>query len=134
LVWENIICYTEIQKGNIMEVHYPSIQINIHAPYVSEDVNNLLSDDALRFVSYICDKFEARRQALLDERKAKAILYDAGACPVFPRETMDSIRNNRDWKCAPPPLDILDRRVEITGPVDRKMVINGLNSEFLYLF
>ncbi len=114
-----------------MEVRYPSIQINVHAPISSENVKDLLSDDALRFVSHICDKFESRRQALLNERKAKAILYDSGACPVFPRETAELVRSNPDWKCAAPPQDILDRRVEITGPVDRKMVINGLNSEFL---
>mmetsp|Transcript_14607 Transcript_14607/g.20873 ORF Transcript_14607/g.20873 Transcript_14607/m.20873 type:complete len:553 (+) Transcript_14607:118-1776(+) len=111
-----------------MDVGYPSIRININAPVHLDKLDELLSTDALRFVSYICDKFEERRQSLLATRKAKAVLYDSGACPVFPHETVESVRNNPNWKCAPPPMDILDRRVEITGPVDRKMVINGLNS------
>ena len=110
-----------------MEVHSSSIRINIHAP-ICPAAAEMLTPDALRFVSYICDKYEDRRQALLVTRKAKAVLYDSGATPTFPRETADSVRNNPNWKCASPPADILDRRVEITGPVDRKMVINGLNS------
>lgn len=110
-----------------MEVRSPSIRINVHAP-MCPSAAEMLTPDALRFVAFICDKFEDRRQALLATRKAKAIMYDSGVTPIFPRETEDSVRNNPKWKCAPPPGDILDRRVEITGPVDRKMVINGLNS------
>jgi len=53
--------------------------------------------------------------------------YDGGALPRYPSETRH-VREDASWRCAPPPEDIKDRRVEITGPVDRKMVINGLNS------
>ena len=53
--------------------------------------------------------------------------FDAGALPNFLPETAD-IRADRTWRCAPPAPGLRDRRVEITGPVDRKMVINALNS------
>jgi malate synthase len=82
--------------------------------------------DHFRFLGYLGQTFEARRQALLDARRVRANAIDGGHFPIF-REDTKAIREG-DWKVAPPPSDILDRRVEITGPVDRKMVINGLNS------
>ena len=59
-------------------------------------------------------------------RKARGLEFDSGILPNFPEPIWD--RDDVNWKCAKPPSDLLDRRVEITGPVDRKMVINGLNS------
>lgn len=85
----------------------------------------LLTPDCLRFVGTLCAKFEGRRQALLDSRKTRAAAYDAGEQPSF---VADHPSKSTDWMCAPVPEDVADRRVEITGPVDRKMVINGLNS------
>ena len=64
---------------------------------------------------------------LLDIRTTKQMSFDGGALPVYPVETA-KIRSNPNWKTVPPPAELQDRRVEITGPVDRKMVINGLNS------
>lgn len=79
-------------------------------------------------MGFLCATFDDRRRALLKEREAVATEYDGGALPSYPVETRESVRENNTWMCAPPPADISDRRVEITGPVDRKMVINGLNS------
>jgi malate synthase len=79
-----------------------------------------------RFLGYLAQTFEAPRQALLAARRVRADAIDGGCFPTF-REETKAVREGH-WKVAPPPNDILDRRVEITGPVDRKMVINGLNS------
>jgi len=71
-------------------------------------------------------KFGSERLRLLDARKERQMRLDAGEKPDFLKETA-SIRAG-DWKVAPLPKDLADRRIEITGPVDRKMVINALNS------
>ncbi|MDN5480699.1 MAG: malate synthase A, partial [Chryseobacterium sp.] len=71
-------------------------------------------------------KFNAKRLALLEERKKIQQFFDLGNLPQFFPET-EEIRNG-SWICASLPADLLDRRVEITGPVDRKMIINALNS------
>eukprot|EP00538_Stauroneis_constricta_P000722 CAMPEP_0119554602 /NCGR_PEP_ID=MMETSP1352-20130426/7045_1 /TAXON_ID=265584 /ORGANISM="Stauroneis constricta, Strain CCMP1120" /LENGTH=536 /DNA_ID=CAMNT_0007601217 /DNA_START=142 /DNA_END=1749 /DNA_ORIENTATION=+ len=92
---------------------------------VDESTKSILTDDALRFVGLLCAKFESTRQLLLQRRKAKAKEIDAG---IFPTFLESDASKDTSWKCAAPPADLLDRRVEITGPVDRKMVINGLNS------
>lgn len=107
-----------------MDIVSGSIEVKVVAP-LSSAANEILTPDALRFVGFLCHKFEYRRQAILDARKQRSIAFDAGESPHFIKnhEQQDS-----DWKCAPIPPDIQDRRVEITGPVDRKMVINGLNS------
>ena len=86
----------------------------------------LLSPEAHAFLSKLAAKFESRRQELLARRRAVQQKLDAGWLPDFLPETA-SIRQS-DWKVAPIPNDLLDRRVEITGPVDRKMIINALNS------
>ncbi len=87
---------------------------------------DILTPPALAFVADLHRRFDARRKELLAARKAQQARYDAGALPDFLEETR-AIRDG-DWKVAPIPADLLDRRVEITGPVDRKMVINALNS------
>jgi malate synthase len=74
----------------------------------------------------LATKFEARRRELLARRAVRQRAIDAGAMPGFLPETAE-IRSS-EWKVAPIPHDLLDRRVEITGPVERKMVINALNS------
>src|SRR5262245_9032769 len=68
---------------------------------------------------------QPRAQALLDARKERHQRFVAGVLPDFPPETA-AIRDAA-WTVAPPPTDLLDRRVEITGPAERKMVINALN-------
>ncbi|HEX6547811.1 MAG TPA: malate synthase A [Candidatus Dormibacteraeota bacterium] len=86
----------------------------------------ILSRDALDFVVRLHHKFNARREELLDERRRRQERLDAGEVPDFLSETRQ-VRES-SWKTAPPPPDLLDRRVEITGPVERKMMINALNS------
>jgi len=86
----------------------------------------VLGSAAIAFLSALARRFEATRQALLDRRRQRQQELDAGRLPDFLAETRD-IRE-REWTVAPIHPDLLDRRVEITGPVDRKMVINALNS------
>ena len=85
----------------------------------------ILTHDALAFVARLHRQFEPRRQALLAARAARQKEFDAGKLPDFLAETR-AIRESQ-WQVAPQPQDMLDRRVEITGPTDRKMVINALN-------
>ncbi|HEY0139918.1 MAG TPA: malate synthase A [Thermoanaerobaculia bacterium] len=86
----------------------------------------VLSDDALEFVALLHREFNARRLELLQQREERKTRLDAGELPDFLPETKE-IRES-DWTVAPIPADLQDRRVEITGPVDRKMIINALNS------
>ncbi len=86
----------------------------------------ILSAAALGFIAKLHRAFETRRQDLLGRRASRQAEFDAGKLPDFHPETQ-SIRES-EWRIAPQPADMLDRRVEITGPTDRKMVINALNS------
>jgi malate synthase len=92
---------------------------------ISKEFAQILSPEALGFVAKLHRKFESRRQELLARRAQRQKEFDAGAKPDFLAETK-KIRES-DWVVAPQPKDLLDRRVEITGPTDRKMVINALN-------
>ena len=92
---------------------------------VPPECEAILSDDALLFVAGLHKEFNARRLALLAARDARKAKLDAGELPDFLEETRE-IRDG-DWTVAPIPHDLRDRRVEITGPVDRKMIINALN-------
>ncbi|MFN7016988.1 MAG: malate synthase A [Fimbriimonadales bacterium] len=93
---------------------------------VSQAYAQILTPDALRFVAELTRAFNPRRKELLRLREERQARLNAGENPDFLPETAH-IRAS-DWKVAPPPPDLLDRRVEITGPVDRKMIINALNS------
>ena len=86
----------------------------------------LLDTDALAFLTDLHDRFDARRLDLLAARRDRQAAFDAGALPDFRGETR-SIRES-EWRVAKLPAALRDRRVEITGPVDPKMVINALNS------
>jgi malate synthase len=85
----------------------------------------MLTPGAIAFVAGLERKFSAERRRLLDRRTEIQHRLDGGWKPDFPTETK-AIRD-ADWRVAPIPRDIQDRRTEITGPVDRKMVINALN-------
>src|SRR5579871_5692722 len=102
-----------------------SEELQITAP-VSAAYAEILTPEAVHFVASLAAKFEGRRQELLTRRHERQGEIDAGHFPDFLTETTD-IRTS-EWKVAPIPRDLTDRRVEITGPVDRKMVINALNS------
>jgi malate synthase len=86
----------------------------------------LLTPPALAFLSKLHREFEARRRELLAQRQERARRIDAGERLDFPAQSADLRR--APWKIAPQPADLACRRVEITGPTDRKMVINALNS------
>src|SRR5271165_6490801 len=88
--------------------------------------NSILTPEARAFLLKLANRFEARRQELLARRRTVQREINNGKFPNFLRETA-KIRES-EWKVAPIPKDLLDRRVEITGPVDRKMIINALNS------
>ncbi len=85
----------------------------------------ILTPEALAFIASLARTFEGRRQELLAQRVARQAELDAGKMPDFLPETRH-VREG-DWTVAPVPADLQDRRVEITGPVDRKMIINALN-------
>jgi malate synthase len=85
----------------------------------------VLTDAAVEFLKKLSSTFEGRRQELLAMRRERQARIDAGQLPDFLPETAN-IRA-ADWKVASIPQDLMDRRVEITGPVDRKMIINALN-------
>ncbi|HCE1741190.1 TPA: malate synthase A [Vibrio parahaemolyticus] len=82
--------------------------------------------EAQTFLSLLCEKFAGRVEELLEAREEKQALIDAGELPDFLPDTQD-IREG-SWKILGIPQDLQDRRVEITGPTDRKMVINALNA------
>jgi len=87
----------------------------------------ILTPDALKFLATLHRYFEPTRRALLQRRQLEQARLDAGGLPNFHSETK-WIRENLAWQAASPAPGLRDRRVEITGPVDRKMVINALNS------
>src|SRR5688572_24605094 len=86
----------------------------------------ILTPEVVAFVGDLVERFSERRSTLLAKRSERQKRIDAGEFPDFLPQTK-SIRE-ADWKVAPIPAALQDRRVEITGPVDRKMVINALNS------
>src|SRR5450631_2650244 len=87
---------------------------------------SILTEEARAFLLKLAARFEPRRQELLARRRTVQQEIDNGKLPDFLPETA-GIRQG-DWKVAAIPKDLRDRRVEITGPVDRKMIINALNS------
>ncbi|MDQ5862858.1 MAG: malate synthase A [Actinomycetota bacterium] len=89
--------------------------------------DEVLTPDALEFVAKLHRATAERRQELLQARRTRRAEIAGGQDPRFLRETED-IRNDPSWRVAPPAPGLEDRRVEITGPVDKKMTINALNS------
>src|SRR5205085_8389829 len=87
----------------------------------------ILTPEALAFVARLQRELAPTREALLARRGERQREIDAGATPDFLAETKQ-VREDPSWRVAPAPKDLQDRRVEITGPVERKMMINALNS------
>ncbi|KAM3514930.1 hypothetical protein MY11210_001408 [Beauveria gryllotalpidicola] len=93
----------------------------------------ILTPQALTFLALLHRSFNSTRKNLLESRKVRQAELDRGVLPDFLPETRH-IRENATWKGAPPAPGLVDRRVEITGPPDRKMVVNALNSDvFTYM-
>ncbi|MCO5213367.1 MAG: malate synthase A [Caldilinea sp.] len=103
----------------------PPAGVEIVGPVIPA-VAEVLTPDALGFVADLHRRFNERRVALLKARKERQKRFDAGEIPGFLPETA-AIRSS-EWYVAPAPADLNDRRVEITGPTERKMMINALNS------
>ncbi|MDP9346968.1 MAG: malate synthase A [Actinomycetota bacterium] len=100
-----------------------SVDVTTPAPDTAQDV---LTEEALAFVGALHERFEPTRQALLKAREERRARIAAGGSLDFLEETRE-VREG-DWQVAPAPDDLQNRRVEITGPADRKMMINALNS------
>jgi len=107
---------TQTRSGAGLEVHAPLVPVSVE----------ILTAEARRFLTALARACEGRRRELLARRVERQRRLDAGGLPDFLRETR-SVRE-ASWTVAPIPADLADRRVEITGPVDRKMIINALNS------
>jgi malate synthase len=90
--------------------------------------DEVLSEEALEFLAALHRQFDARRRELLAQRHRRQSELDAGADLDFLPATA-GVRNDRSWRVADPAPGLVDRRVEITGPTDRKMTINALNSQ-----
>jgi malate synthase len=95
---------------------------------VDEAHRKILTPEALAFLALLHRSFNATRKSLLERRKYRQAELDKGNLPDFLPETKH-IRENATWKGAPPAPGLVDRRVEITGPTDRKMVVNALNAD-----
>lgn len=114
------VCDVESQNQYIMET---KTQLKIKAQQQFEEI---FSNDLVDFLIELHQNFNKKRIKLLEERKKTQQEFDKGILPKFLSETEEIRKGN--WVCSPLPDDLLDRRVEITGPVDRKMIINALNS------
>jgi malate synthase len=99
--------------------------IEIRAPELAE-ARQIITPESLQFLELLARHFGPRRKALLQRRKEIKECLRGGALPDFLEETREV--RERSWTVAPAPADLNDRRVEITGPVERKMMINALNS------
>lgn len=95
---------------------------------VGPEHKKILTPDALAFLTLLHRSFNPTRKQLLERRKIRQAELDKGVLPDFLPETKH-IRDNATWRGAPPAPGLVDRRVEITGPTDRKMVVNALNSD-----
>jgi len=102
----------------------PGVEVAAPLPNHGAEV---LTADALAFLARLHRTFDARRRKLLAARAERQRRFDAGELPDFLPETAH-IRDDPAWRVAPAPRDLDDRRVEITGPVEPKMMINALNS------
>ncbi|WP_350287256.1 malate synthase A [uncultured Croceitalea sp.] len=107
---ETLIARSALQFSNEVTNYYP----------------DLLTDDAITFIIALQRRFDKRRRYLLQKREEQQLAFDNGDFPCFPKETEET--RKADWQVRYIPNDLQDRRVEITGPVERKMVINALNS------
>jgi len=99
----------------------------VHSKVALQAQGELFTEPAVKFLVALHRTFEPRRQTLLAARQDAQRRLDSGVALDFPLETAN-IRAEPSWHCVPPAPGLEDRRVEITGPTDRKMVINALNS------
>ena len=101
--------------------------MNVEVTAPADHAETVLTPEALGFVAQLHRSFNRRRQRLLGERRDRQARFDAGELPDFLPNTHE-VRSDPDWRVAAAPPDLDDRRVEITGPIEPKMMINALNS------
>ena len=106
------------------QANYPA-GVNITGE-MQPEYESILTGEAIDFIAGLARTFSARRDELLSARESRQIAIDKGQLPDFLPETA-AIRDDPGWRVSPVPADLQDRRVEITGPTERKMVINALN-------
>ena len=94
---------------------------------IPEEAEIIFNEEAKKLLTDLHNKFDGRISELLTQREQNQENFNAGKAPDFLNETKE-IRDS-EWKVREIPEDLLDRRVEITGPVDRKMIINALNAD-----
>ena len=111
--------------SDVADSDLPSFGIRVDACRAAAQ-DTILTPDALTFLAGLHRRFDADRLACIAARRARQARFDARELPDFRADTV-AIRAG-DWSVAPIPAALQDRRVEITGPVDPKMVINALNS------
>jgi malate synthase len=112
-------------KASSTQGHIVAPGVEVRAK-MAAGYEQILTPGALEFVAALTRELRPRLAELMAARVARQARFDSGEKPDFLKETL-AIRE-ADWTVAPLPADLLDRRVEITGPVDRKMIINALNS------
>jgi malate synthase len=115
----------DIQHGQLYSRDQAGPKVEVLGAPIAR-AEEVLTPLALQLLASLHRRFNARRLGLLGERTRRQALLDDGALPEFPAATR-ALRA-ADWRVAPVPTDLRDRRVEITGPVDRKMIINALNA------
>ena len=103
-----------------------AVQVPLNSACLDDREREVLTPEAIEFLRQLDSRFESRRASLLEARRRRQEEFDHGELPDFLEETR-TIREAA-WTVAPIPEELLDRRVEITGPPERKMVINALNS------
>lgn len=103
-------------------------QISLLADVDESARTKILTPEALQFLAILHRSFEPTRRELLFKRTTRQKRWDAGEKPDFLPETKN-VRDDPHWRGAAPAPGLVDRRVEITGPTDRKMVVNALNSD-----
>lgn len=96
-------------------------------PELKEEYKKILTPEAVKFIAELHRKFNHTRKSLLSDRQRVQEEIDSGKMPTFSERTR-AIRDDNSWVVGDTPSDLQDRRVEITGPVERKMMINALNS------
>lgn len=126
MFFSKVCCNIALSKYFNMETLVTTQQHIRFSPEVKTYYSDLFTEEACQFLLKLHQQFNSKRLSLLNRREQQQAVFDKGVFPKFPVETK-TIRES-SWKAAPIPNDLLDRRVEITGPVDRKMVINALNS------
>ncbi|PMJ97590.1 malate synthase A [Vibrio sp. 10N.261.55.A7] len=121
----NVVDRTEPSSKEIS--NKGSSTLEIKGALYNPEYKAIFSKPAIEFLHQLVDNFQERRNALLNARDTAQAEFDNGALPDFRQDTRH-IREDKNWRVASIPKPLLDRRVEITGPIDRKMVINAMNS------